>query len=103
MRYFKAFCKHVNAAPQAVANYREEGNNVVAVVHRGIKGSPKYIIPIADLQAPPEPKPQLDAGIYSVREIRDLELPPEQWAQLLESEKSGKNRDTAIDHIEAQL
>lgn len=44
-----------------------------------------------------------DPNALTVREIRDLELSADEWEQVLEAEKLGKNRTSAVDYMEAQV
>lgn len=44
-----------------------------------------------------------DPNTLTVDEIRDLDLSPVAWAQLLDAERAGKNRKSAVEFIEAQL
>lgn len=55
--YLKAACEHVGATPEQVLVHRvDEAEQVfVLVIDNGIKGCPKYAIPLSDLIAVTEP------------------------------------------------
>ena len=69
--------------------------------------------PPAPAEPEPEPEPEaavsepevmaLDPNELTVDEIRALDLSPVAWAQLLDAERAGKNRKSAVEHIQAQL
>ena len=70
MDYRARLLQHLGEPPNADAvNFRVEGDVAKVVIHHGIAGSPKYTVPLSELDAvavaevppPPEPAPPLDA------------------------------------------
>lgn len=41
---------------KAIITWRVEGDYVVVIANRGIKGAPKYVIPLVELPPPPRSK-----------------------------------------------
>lgn len=91
-------------------NLREGGQNVFAMVQ--VKPAPqpapevseaeevdKLSTPTEETQAEALPDP----ADLTVAEIKEIDLTPAQWEQMLAAERIGKNRVSAIEHMEAQL
>ena len=64
MDYLKAACKYLGIEAAQVRKHRIEGDSLVLVVDMGIKGCPKYAIPLSDL-TPEETEILVDA-VYEV-------------------------------------
>lgn len=47
--YKQAAAKHFNVKPEQLLVCRVANNNLVVVIDNGIKGCPKYIVPLIDL------------------------------------------------------
>ncbi len=70
MSYLKRVCDLLGENIDDVVNYRVEGDEVVLVVCHGIRGNPKYRIPLSDLPElePEGPEPEVTD---SARELAD--------------------------------
>lgn len=71
MNYIKAIAKHFDVKPEQVMSYRVYGDEVATVIDRGIKGCPKYFIPLSELTD----KPQMAEPVEEKPEAK-LEPPP---------------------------
>lgn len=50
MTYLLAVCNYLKVDPDRVLVYRVEGDQAVLIVDNGIKGCPKYQVPLSRLQ-----------------------------------------------------
>lgn len=92
-----------------LSNLREGGRNLFALVKLQPAPAPTpepvETEALDNLSTPQgdEPETLPNPGDLTVTEIKALDLTPAQWEQMLVAERAGKNRATAIEHMEAQL
>jgi hypothetical protein len=73
--YLKNACEHLGVDRGDVINPRIEGDDYVLIVNKGIAGSPKYRIPLCQLEDDPLPVPAAyDLGLddLSYRELQAM-------------------------------
>lgn len=72
--YLTRACDHLGVDPSSVLSHRIGAGEIVLVVDKGIKGSPKYTIPLSTLDTAPEPAQDDAPGLDSltVKELKEL-------------------------------
>lgn len=73
----KRACQIVGADPKRVIKSRQTGEAVIVIVDNGIKGCPKYIVPLSDLEVlEPESKIEIiaTAGAIAYAKTHGVDL-----------------------------
>lgn len=70
--YLRRACAQLGIEQDSVIEHRKEGDDLVILADLGIKGAPKYRVPLSQLEEPePEPKPD-PLSEYGYRELQTL-------------------------------
>ncbi len=71
--YLERACEYLGVDKGSVINPRIQGDDYVLIVDKGIKGCPKYYIPLHQLDKPePEQLPKPTTLDMSYRELQEL-------------------------------